>query len=182
MENKINFQPPLSTGFPGNAGSPREAAIILNKQPTDLLVALGKTSKGGKGRKKNGGTDKIVVPLIKTMYHEPANGTPQATGAITLDGMSKINQMHVDNAMTGSKVSLAAPIPANQLKGGCGCDKFGGGKRGKRRKGGTHIMGPNQTWGCYSGGRTRKTRNPGKTRKTRKPRKIRKTRKTRKTK
>ena len=175
MENKINFQPPITIGFPPGAGSPREAAIAFNEQNTKVLVDLGKTSKGGKGRKKNGGTDKIVVAMIKPMYPDPAAGTLQAANAITLNGMSNLNQMHVNNALTGSKVTLV---------GGCGCDKFGGRKRGKRRKGGTHIMGPNQTWGCYSGGRTRKTRKTRKirkTRKTRKTRKLRQTRKTRKT-
>ena len=54
MENKINFQLPITTGFPSGAGSPREAAIILNDQNANLLQSLNNTSTGGKGRKKKG--------------------------------------------------------------------------------------------------------------------------------
>ena len=125
----------------------------------------------GKAEKKKGGDDKIVVPLLKTIYPDPAAGTTQSASAITLNGMSNLNQMQVDNALTGSKVTLV---------GGCGCDRKGG-KRRKGKRGGTHIMGHNQTWGCYSGGRIRKARKTRKPRKTGKPRKTRKTGKTRKT-
>ena len=176
MEKTKYAEPPISTAFPGNAGSPRDAAMVMNGQNSKLLLALNKTSGG---RKKKGGAD-IVVPIIKPLFYDPNGGNSQGVQSITLGGVSQINQSKMNNDLTGSKVSPAEPIPANQL-GGCGCDKFGGRKRGKKR-GGTHIMGPNQTWGCYSGGRTRKPRKTRKTRKTRKIRKPRKTRKTRKTK
>lgn len=151
--------PPISTAFPGNSGSMRDAAMALNKQNADLLLAANKIGKGGR---KRGGSAAVVVPLIKPLFYDPAKGTSQSVQNITLGGVGQINQQSLNNKMIGSVVSPAQPIPAGQLRGGCGCDWKGGSrsrekKRTARRKsnGGTRIMGPNQTWGCYSGGKRR---------------------------
>jgi hypothetical protein len=145
-------QPPLSTGFPGNAGSPRDAAMAINKQNSDLLMAANKIGKGGRKNRYWGGDGKVVVPLMKPLFQDPSAGTDQSVKSVTLSGVGQINQQSLNNKMIGSVVTPAQPIPASQLqKGGCGCD-WKGGKRSRRRIGGTRIMGPNQTWGCYSGG------------------------------
>jgi hypothetical protein len=155
-------QPPLSTGFPGNAGSPRDAAMAINKQNTDLLMAANKIGKGGR---KRGGASTVVVPLMKPLFQDPSAGTDQSVKSVTLSGVGQINQQSLNNKMIGSVVTPAQPIPASQLPvktgGSCGCDWKGGKrsnskKRRTRRMGGTRIMGPNQTWGCYSGGKGRK--------------------------
>jgi hypothetical protein len=154
-------QPPLSTGFPGNAGSPRDAAMAINKQNSDLLMAANKIGKGGRKNRYWGGDGKVVVPLMKPLFQDPSAGTDQSVKSVTLSGVGQINQQSLNNKMIGSVVTPAQPIPASQLqKGGCGCD-WKGGKRSRRsrrtrRMGGTRIMGPNQTWGCYSGGKKRK--------------------------
>lgn len=163
-------QPPLSTGFPGNAGSPRDAAMAINKQNTDLLMAANKIGKGGR---KRGGASTVVVPLMKPLFQDPSAGTDQSVKSVTLSGVGQINQQSLNNKMIGSVVSPAQPIPASQLQGGgCGCD-WKGGKRSNskrtRRMGGTRIMGPNQTWGCYSGGYSR---GKGRKRKMSKRRKL----------
>lgn len=159
-------QPPLSTGFPANAGSPRDAAMAINKQNTDLLVAANKIGKGGRKNRYWGGDGKVVVPLMKPLFQDPSAGTDQSVKSVTLSGVGQINQQSLNNKMIGSVVTPAQPIPASQLPvktgGSCGCDWKGGkrsnSKRRTRRMGGTRIMGPNQTWGCYSGG-YRKGRN-----------------------
>lgn len=149
-------QPPLSTGFPGNAGSPRDAAMAINKQNADLLMAANKIGKGGRKNRYWGGDGKVVVPLMKPLFQDPSAGTDQSVKSVTLSGVGQINQQSLNNKMIGSVVTPAQAIPASQIPvktGGCGCD-WKGGKRNRRtrRMGGTRIMGPNQTWGCYSGG------------------------------
>ena len=166
MQSFKTAPPPISTAFPGNSGSARDAAMALNKQNADLLLAANKIGKGGR---KRGGSAAVVVPLIKPLFYDPAKGTSQSVQNITLGGVGQINQQSLNNKMIGSVVSPAQPIPAGQLQtkmgGGCGCDWKGGkrstGKKrssGKKSIGGTRIMGPNQTWGCYSGGKRRKSK------------------------
>jgi len=148
-------QPPLTTGFPGNAGSARDAAMTINRQNVDLLMAANKIGKGGRKHRYKGGDGKVVVPLMKPLFQDPSAGTDQSVKSVTLSGVQQINQQMMNNKMIGSVVTPAQPIPSAQLKGGCGCD-WSGGKSRKKRKGGTRIMGPNQTWGCYSGGKRHK--------------------------
>ena len=167
-------QPPLSTGFPGNAGSPRDAAMAINKQNTDLLMAANKIGKGGRKNRYWGGDGKVVVPLMKPLFQDPSAGTDQSVKSVTLSGVGQINQQSLNNKMIGSVVTPAQPIPASQLQkgGSCGCDWKGGKRRTSKRRtririGGTRIMGPNQTWGCYSGGKKRKMSKKNKTSKKR---------------
>lgn len=164
-----NAAPPISTGFPGNAGSAREAAMVTNQQNANLLNALNKSGKGGRKTKRRrggaatvNGPATVAVPVIQPMFRDPAGTSSQGIVTQTTGMVGQQNQLSMNNAMTGSKVSPAQPIPPGQLPksgGGCGCDLKGGKRKRKRSKrAGTNIMGPNRTWGCYSGGKKRKTK------------------------
>ena len=160
--------PPQSVGFPGNASSARDAAIVTNQQSSNLLNKLVKTSSGGK-RKKRGGnanTNTVVVPLIQPLYKDVA-APNQTAQAVTLNSVAQTNQLSLNNKLTGSSVSPAQPIPASQLKGGKKTKK-----RRRRHFGGTHIMGPNKTWGCYSGGKLQRKKSKLISRKMSKKNKI----------
>lgn len=171
-----NAAPPISTGFPGNAGSAREAAMVTNQQNANLLNALNAAAKGGKTKHRRGGAvtnsvpSTVVVPVLQPMFRDPAGTSSQGIVTQTTGMVGQQNQLSMNNAMTGSKVSPAQPIPPGQLKsgGGCGCDLKGGKRKRKRSKrAGTNIMGPNRTWGCYSGGKKRKTKRTRTTRRKR---------------
>lgn len=162
--------PPISAGYPGNAGSAREAAMVTNQQNANLLNALNKSGKGGRKTKRHRGgaatnsvPSTVAVPVIQPMFPDPAGTSSQGIVTQTTGMVGQHNQLSMNNEMTGSKVSPAQPIPPGQLKsgGGCGCDLKGGKRKRKRKRSkraGTNIMGPNRTWGCYSGGKKRKTK------------------------
>jgi hypothetical protein len=165
--------PPISTGFPGNAGSPREASMVALQQNNKLISALNSTSKGGRKYRYMGGDGKISVPIMKPLFSDPSAGTSQSVQNVTLSGVGQYNQLSMNNQLTGSVVSPAQPIPTGQLPvktgGSCGCDLRGGRtRRRSKRIGGTRIMGPNQTWGCYSGGKRKRRKRKVKTEKKRK--------------
>lgn len=150
MPNPVLISPPMMNGFPANATSSRTAAMATNAQSAHLLNKL--NNKGGT-RIRRGGQDKpIVVSMPQQLYPSVSS---QNTGNITKSTVGAGNQALTNNAFYNN-VQPAQPIPPSQLKGGsaCGCDFKGG----RKRKGGTRIIGPNQTWGCYSGGKRCKSK------------------------
>lgn len=172
--------PPTSIGYLPGANSARSSAAMQVEQNAGTLNALnkistaGSASKGGKHRRRKGGDGKVVVSMPQPLYSSVSSPAQSAPG-VTMKSVGLNNQALTNNDFF-KNVAPAQPIPPGQLKGGsCGCDFKGGRKRVRTRKGGTRIMGPNQTWGCYSGGK-RKRKIKIKTRKTNKRRKSRSTR------
>jgi len=143
-------KPPIHLGMIGP--TPRDAAIQTMNNKAQLQTMLTGTGpvKGGmhrRHRRKKGGaaesTQKLVVPVPTPLYPVTGNNSQN----ITVSGIQSYNQQSLNNATF-----------ASQLAG---------------KTGGTRIMGPNKTWGCYSGGKKyRQTKRHRK--KTRKSRKMRK--------
>jgi hypothetical protein len=135
------------------AGSPGASVIQSVNQSNQKLLNLQKIGgKARKLRKKRGGA--ITVPQF-TMSYSPQGGTGQ-------DPNSIISQ----NAGVGTQAA-ANSVYDNQAK----------------QMGGHYNMNTNPyQWGCYSGGKKKRTKRTTRTRKTRKSRKSRKSRKHRMTK
>ena len=160
--NKTDYSipAPQSNGFLPGVGSPQQAAMTAGLQKANLLNDLNKAgSRGGKNRYRGGATDRIPISVPVPMYAN-ANGGQGVTNQ-TIQNAQNAGQLGVNNQFY-SKVSPPTPIPPGQLKPMNGGYSYGskrkriGNKREK--KAGTRIMGPNTTWGCYSGGKKRKTK------------------------
>ena len=139
MSNNIN-----PTGLPpptvqGHTGSPSQAAYNNMNQRNASNAALA-NSVGGSKKKKGGA---ITVPVLQTSYKTTGSPEQSPTGIAT------------SNARVASQGQAKSQYDNDLSKGG--------GKRCKR--GGN----PDWLWGCYSGGKRRKTRtNKRKTRRYRK--------------
>jgi hypothetical protein len=139
MSNNTN-----ATGLPpptkqGHIGSPAQAAYNDRQQQNISQTAL-INSVGGGSKKKRGGA--ITVPVLQTSYKTTGSPEQSPTGIAASNG--RVASLGGENAKYD-----------NQLQQG--------GKRCKR--GGN----PDWLWGCYSGGKKRKTRtNKRKTRRYRK--------------
>ena len=133
-----------TTGLPpptmqGRTGSPAQAAYNNRQQQNTSDAALANWVGGN--MKKRGGA--ITVPVLQTPYKTTGSPDQSPTGIAANNGRVSAD-------------SGAAAVYDGDLKNG-------GGKRGK--KGGN----PDLLWGCYSGGKKRKTRtNKRKTRRYRK--------------
>ena len=134
----------ISTGLPpptklGHIGSPAQAAYNARHQQ-NISQANANAAVGGSKKKKGGA---ITVPVLQTSYKTTGSPEQSPTGIAANNGRVSAD-------------SGAAAVYDGDLKNG-------GGKRGK--KGGN----PDLLWGCYSGGKKRKTRtNKRKTRRYRK--------------
>lgn len=133
------------TGLPpptkqGHVGTPAEAAYNYRSQQNTSQAELIKRTSGGSMKKKGGA---ITVPVLQTPYRTTGSPEQSPTGIAASNGRV--------SADSGARAEYD-----NQLN-------KGGGKRCK--KGGN----PDWLWGCYSGGKKRKTRtNKRKTRRYRK--------------
>uniref|UniRef100_A0A6C0LFP8 Uncharacterized protein n=1 Tax=viral metagenome TaxID=1070528 RepID=A0A6C0LFP8_9ZZZZ len=176
MPTKSLIPAPQSSAFLAGAGSPRDAAMAAGMQKANLLNNLNNAvARGGRKKRYRGGaTNQIPISIPVPMYAN-ANGGQGVTNQ-TMQNAGNVGQLAVNNDFF-KNVQAPTPIPANQLKlkGGCGCDWKGGSKRKRtgykrKRKAGTRIMGPNTTWGCHSGGKSRKTKRQSTKRKSTKRR------------
>jgi len=124
----------------GHIGSPGQAAYNSNLQKSASQTDLiNSVSKGG--MKKRGGG--ITISPVQTMY-KPTGGEGQTVGDINVNNKIASNQGAVNSAN----------------------DHLATQKGGKRVKRGGN---PDWLWGCYSGGKRRKTRtNKRKTKRYRK--------------
>jgi len=156
--NRMSIPPPQTIGMP--AGSPRESALLTMKGNGELLNKLNQIGKGKGKRRVGGGQINLNVPVVTPMYKETIAGTQNTTS--TIKGMVGNSNQNVANAKYDNLVDPVIPVPPNQLKGG------------------SNLIAQGQTWGCYSGGKSRMKRNAKKTRKTKKTMKTKKTRKTKK--
>lgn len=139
MSNNTN-----STGLPpptklGHIGSPAQAAYN-DRQQQNISQANANAAIGGSKKKKGGA---ITVPVLQTSYKTTGSPEQSPTGIAASNG--RVASQGGENAKYDNDLNK------------------GGGKR--RKRGGN----PDWIWGCYSGGKTRKTRtNKRKTRRYRK--------------
>uniref|UniRef100_A0A6C0BAU0 Uncharacterized protein n=1 Tax=viral metagenome TaxID=1070528 RepID=A0A6C0BAU0_9ZZZZ len=158
MNNSKTLIPaPQSNGFTAGAGSPQQSAMAAGIEKSNLLNKLNQVGKGKKKMRYRGGATDIMqanrIPIaVPTTMYANANGGQGVTNQ-TIQNAQNAGQLSTNNKFY-SNVTLA------KQTGGCGCDWKGGKRSGYKRekKAGTHIMGPNTTWGCYSGGKRRKTK------------------------
>ena len=140
MSNNTN-----DTGLPpptmqGHIGSPNQAAYNNITQRNSLDAERARSVSGGSTKKKGGA---ITVPVLQTTYKSAGSPEQSPTGIATNNAIV---------ASTSQSRAVNDNLATQQ-----------GGKRGK--KGGN----PNWLWGCYSGGKRKKTRtNKRKTRRYRK--------------
>ena len=133
------------TGLPpptkqGHVGTPAEAAYNRMQQQSTSQAELIKRTSGGSKKKKGGA---LIVAQVQPMYKEVSG--PGGTVTDTQKNMGSTSAQSQSNAEYDNQLNK------------------GGGKRCK--KGGN----PDWLWGCYSGGKKRKTRtNKRKTRRYRK--------------
>jgi hypothetical protein len=113
------------------AGTPRDSAIASQNANNQKLNNLNNIVKGGK--RKRGGA--VVVPQYN-MNYTPQNGPGQDPNSV-IQQNSQISTQGTANAQYDSLATQ---------KGGKKRTKRGGSKN------------PDWSWGCYSGGRTRRIR------------------------
>ena len=128
MSNNIN-----PTGLPpptklGHIGSPAQAAYN-DRQQQNISQANANAAIGGSKKKKGGA---ITVPVLQTSYKTTGSPEQSPTGIAASNG--RVASQGGENAKYDNDLNK------------------GGGKR--RKRGGN----PDWIWGCYSGGKTRKTR------------------------
>ena len=136
--------PPTLNSYVPGANSPQSNAFIIGQNAGVKLNGLNNTTGGGrKSRKQYGGN--VTVPILQTAY---APVSSQSTGSSQVQ-LAKVGGQNEANS-TYDNLGPQATIPK----------QAGGGKGGGK-------------WGCYSGGRKRKT-NRNKKRKIKRRRTMRK--------
>ena len=115
------------------SGTPRDSAIASQNANNQKLNNLNNIVKGGRRRKRSGGA--VVVPQYNMSY-TPQNGPGQDPNSV----IQQNSQISTQGAANAQYDSLATQ------KGGKKRTKRGGSKN------------PDWSWGCYSGGRSRRTR------------------------
>ena len=149
--------------FPNGANSARTAGIATQNASVAKQTNLLKTANGGATKKKHvgkkrrlrGGADAIAVPQFNVLYNEPGGSNQTVNNNVV--GTTKLGAGSVASSSFDACIGQGPSCTANVINS---------------QKAGAK-------WGCYSGGKRRKTKKSRKTRKTRKTKKSRKTRKTR---
>jgi len=127
------LQPQISSYTPG-AGNPRESALMANQNMNTKQASLN-NAVGGRTRKYKGGQPAtIIVPQMKMQY-TPQNGNSNPNSQIA--DLSSISMQHSANSVYDNQAT-----------------QNGGSRKRRYKKGGN----PNWSWGCYSGGKKRKTK------------------------
>jgi hypothetical protein len=124
---------PTVNSYPPGSNSPHTAAKSINDSSNQKLQNINQMAAGSR-RRKRGGTSQVSVPVIKPIYTSQ-NGPGTDPTSQQAQGQSLSMQ------------STANAVYDNQAA------KMGGTKK-KYKKGGNADW----LWGCYSGGRRRKTR------------------------
>jgi hypothetical protein len=134
---------PTMSPYPEGANSARTAGIVESNMATSKQIALLNTAHGGKrGRKvRRGGANEITVPTFQVMFKDVGTGSQTVNGNIT--SSTQIGATSAANSVYDVCAGQPASCTAAQMA------KQSGGKR-RTLKGGVK-------WGCYSGGKSKKT-------------------------
>jgi hypothetical protein len=126
---------PTAKSYVPGSGNPRDSALMSQQQMNESQNNLNKTVGGRKRRYKGkgGATNEVAVPQFQMQY------TPQGgPGTNPNDQITNMSSTSMQSTAWKADDNLAAKM---------------GGTR-KRKRGGN----PNWNWGCYSGGKRRKSR------------------------
>jgi len=136
---------PTMSPYPEGANSARTAGIVESNMATSKQIALLNTAHGGKrgkkGKKVRGGANEITVPTFQVMFKDVGTGSQTVNGNIT--SSTQIGATSAANSVYDVCAGQPASCTAAQMA------KQSGGKR-RTLKGGVK-------WGCYSGGKSKKT-------------------------
>ena len=131
MTTNSGIIPITQKSFTPGATSPRSDAIMQQNNMNQRQNNLNKVAGGSRKRKYRGGANQIAVPQFQMQY-KPTGGP----GTNPNDQIAANSQTY-----TQSKAWSASDAEATKM----------GGRR-RIRKGGN----PNWSWGCYSGGKTKR--------------------------
>jgi hypothetical protein len=140
------YQAPVVNSYPPGAGNPRDAAMIAGQNMNEKQNALN-SSVGGSRRKRShkfkGGANGVPVPTMQMQYKSTnAGGTdPNSQMAGNLSTSMQSRSWAAGDAQATSVPSSPPPVGGSR-------------RRNRKQKGGYN---PNWSWGCYSGGKRRRT-------------------------
>jgi hypothetical protein len=138
MSNTKNTPPgllqPQVSSYTSGAGNPRDSALMAGQNMNAKQASLN-NAVGGRRRKYKGGQPATIIVPQMQMQYTPQNGTTNPN--------TQIKSLS-STSMQGS----ANSVYDNQAT------QNGGSRKRRYRKGGN----PNWIWGCYSGGKKRKTK------------------------
>ena len=159
-------------GYENGASSPRSNAIAYRSSQTKQQQNIN-TKGGSKKRRKRqkGGDTSVVVPSFSS------SGPPVSAGGQDVNSNSQnTNSTHLQTQANGScdscigdasKTAHCQSAACNPQTGGGSCN-------------GSGLVGPNDTWNCMSGGKSRRKKRKQTKRKQTKRRKNKKSKRTKK--
>lgn len=176
QSSESGVTPFSQVGYTDGASDPRQNAIMYRQKQIDNQQQINGNKRGGgkkeKKRKYNGGSSSVVVPSFSTPG-PPVSGPGQDANSNSI-GANTTSTQSVANSRCDSCIGDASNTPhcqsaaCNPQRGGGSCN-------------GSGLIGSNETWGCMSGGKSK--RKKGKKRKlTKKKNTKKKNKKSKKTK
>lgn len=150
QSSQTGVKPFQQVGYKNGASSPRENAIAHRQsQVKEQQKINGNTTGGSKNKKRkyHGGSNNVVVPSF------PNSGPPisapsqdansNSVGANTTSTQSEANANCDSCIGDASKTAHCQSAACNPQSGGGTCNGIG-------------LIGLNQTWGCMSGGKSKR--------------------------
>ena len=162
------------SGYQDGATSPRSNAMTYRNNQIAQQQDINGNSKttGGGRRKHRGGSNTVVVPSFPSSGPSVSgpgqDANSNSVGANSTSTQSSANGSCDSCIGDASKTAHCQSSACNPQRGGGSCN-------------GSGLIGPNQTWGCMSGGKSRRKRRTKRKRTKRKQTK-RKNKKSKKTK
>ena len=150
VNNKFppGYQAPVVKSYPPGAGNPRDAAMIagqnMNEKQNSLNSSVGGSRHRHRPRLKHyrvrGGANSVAVPQMQLGY-----ASTNAAGTDPNSQMTKNLSTGMQGRAWASNDAQAASVPAPPAVGGSR----------KKLNGGYNS---NWSWGCYSGGKKKRSR------------------------
>lgn len=143
-----------NVGYQDGATSPRNNAMVYRQNQITQQQNINGNSRttGGGRRKYRGGSSSVVVPSFPSSgppvssSGQDANSSSQSTNTTNTQSQANAScDSCIGDASNTTHCQSAACNP-NAQTGGGGCN-------------GSGLVGLNQTWGCMSGGKRRRTQN-----------------------
>jgi len=165
--------PYSQVGYQDGATSPRSNAMTYRNNQIAQQQSINKSGGSKRKKRQKGGEGSVVVPSFPSSG-PPVSGPGQdansnSVGANTTSTQSSANASCDSCIGDASKTAHCQSSACNPQRGGGSCN-------------GSGLIGPNQTWGCMSGGKSRRKRRTKRKQTKRKQTKKRKNKKSKKTK
>ena len=160
-------------GYQDGASSPRSNAMAYRSSQTQQQQDINTIGGSKKRRKYKGGTGSVVVPSF------PSSGPPvSAPGQDVNSNSQNTNSTNLQTQANGSCDSCIGSASNTDHCQSTACNpnpQTGGGSCN-----GSGLVGPNDTWNCMSGGKSRRKKRKQTKRKQTKRRKNKKSKRTKK--